>query len=57
MKTIIGIALIFFGIVALAQYPNLGRSIPETFGVFIGFGIVIVPGILLIRSDNKNKKE
>ena len=58
MKTIIGIALIFLGIIALAQYPNLGRSIPETFGAFIGTGLfTFLPGILLIRSDNKNKKE
>jgi hypothetical protein len=25
-------------------------------GILLGFGIIILPGILLIRSDNKNNK-
>lgn len=57
MKTIIGFGLIILGLVSLANYPNLGRDGAETFGAFIGCGLfTFVPGILLIRSANKNKK-
>ena len=57
MKTIIGFGLIILGLVTLANYPNLGRSIAETFGALLGCGLfTFLPGILLIRSDNKNKK-
>ena len=56
MKTLFGIGLIILGIVSLGRYPNLGDSIPETIGALIGMGLfTILPGILLIRSDNKNK--
>jgi hypothetical protein len=56
MKTVIGIGLIILGIVSLFRYPYSGGiSIPELLGVLIGFGIIILPGILLIRSGNKNK--
>jgi len=56
MKTVFGIGLIILGFIVLASYPNLGESIPETIGAIIGIGIVtFLPGILLIRSDNKNK--
>lgn len=57
MKSIIGIILILVGIVSLFRYPNFGQSIPESFGALIGLAIIIVPGILLIRSDNKNSNE
>lgn len=58
MKTIIGFGLIILGVVSLFRYPYSGyTSLPELIGLLIGFGIIIVPGILLIRSDNKNKKE
>lgn len=58
MKTIIGIGLIILGLVTLFSYPNFGSNGAETFGAFIGIGLItFLPGILLIRSDNKNKKE
>lgn len=57
MKTIIGIGLIILGLISLFRYPNLGADAAETFGALIGFAIIIVPGILLVRSDNKEKKQ
>jgi hypothetical protein len=56
MKTVLGIGFIILGIVTLFRYPY-GEVVgfPELMGVLIGFGIIILPGILLIRSDNKNK--
>ena len=57
MKTLFGIGLIILGLVSLFRYPNLGRDAAETFGALIGFVIIIVPGILLVRSDNKEKKQ
>ena len=55
MKTVFGIGFIILGIVTLIRYPY-GEVVgfPELMGVLIGFGIIILPGILLIRSDNKN---
>jgi hypothetical protein len=53
MKTIIGSILILLGVVSLFRYPNFGRSMPESIGVLIGLAIIVVPGILLIRSDSK----
>ena len=53
MKSIIGFGLILLSLVSLFKYPNFGRSLPESIGVLIGFSIFVVPGILLIRSDNK----
>lgn len=57
MKTVFGFLLIVLGIVSLFRYPNFGRSIPESIGVLIGLAIIVVPGILLIRSDMKNSDE
>lgn len=54
MKTIIGLILILLGVVSLLRYPNFGVSLPESIGVLIGLSIIVVPGILLIRSDMKN---
>jgi hypothetical protein len=54
MKTVFGFLLILLGVVSLFRYPNFGRSIPESIGVLIGLAIIVVPGILLIRSDMKN---
>ena len=54
MKTIIGLILILLGVVSLLRYPNFGVSLPESIGVLIGLSIIVVPGILLIRSDIKN---
>ena len=56
MKTLFGIGFIILGIVTLFRHPY-GEVVgfPELMGVLIGFGIIILPGILLIRSDNKNK--
>lgn len=57
MKTIIGFGFIILGLVSLCRYPYSGyTSLPEMIGILIGFGIIILPGILLIRSDNKEKK-
>ena len=55
MKTLFGIGFIILGIVTLFRYPY-GEVVgfPELMGVLIGFGIIILPGILLIRNDNKN---
>lgn len=56
MKTLFGIGFIILGIVTLFRYPNLGVSIPETIGALIGVGLfTFLPGILLIRSDKKDK--
>ena len=58
MKTIIGFGLIILGIVSIVRYPNFGVSFPETLGALLGIGIIaFLPGILLIKSDNKNKTE
>ncbi len=58
MKTIIGIGLIILGLVSLFRYPNLGRDGAETFGALLGVGLVtFLPGILLVKSDNKEKKQ
>ena len=56
MKTLFGIGFIILGIVTLFRYPY-GEVVgfPELLGVLLGFGIIILPRILLIRSDNKNK--
>ncbi len=53
MKTVFGYLLILLGVISLFRYPNFGRSIPESVGVLIGLSIIVVPGILLVRSDNK----
>lgn len=58
MKTVFGFGLIILGLVSIVRYPNLGVSFPETVGALIGVGIItFLPGILLIRSDNKDKTE
>lgn len=54
MKSAFGFFLIIIGIVSLFRYPNFGRSIPESIGVLIGLSIIVIPGILLIKSDMKN---
>ena len=54
MKTVFGFLLIILGVVSLFRYPNFGRSLLESIGVLIGLAIIVVPGILLIRSDMKN---
>lgn len=58
MKTLFGIGLIIFGIITFFRYlstfgtPNFYEAI----GAIIGIGLVsFLPGILLIKSDNKNK--
>jgi hypothetical protein len=57
MKTVFGFLLILLGIVSLFRYPNFGVSIAESIGVLIGLAIIVVPGILLIRSDNKKSEK
>jgi hypothetical protein len=56
MKTFVGIFIIIIALTSLFRYPNLGRSLPETIGVLIGFSIFLIPAILLIKSDMKNDK-
>ena len=57
MKILFGIGLIILGIVTLYNYPYNGyTSLSELIGLLIGVGIfTFLPGVLLIRSDNKNK--
>jgi hypothetical protein len=56
MKAIIGFGLVILGVVSLFRYPYSGTTgLPELMGVLIGFGIIILPGILLIKSANRNK--
>ena len=57
MKTILGAILILVGIVSLFRYPNFGVSLPESIGVLMGLAIIVVPGILLIRSDMKDSEK
>ena len=58
MKTLFGIGFIFLGILSFFRYlSNSGiHSFPELIGALVGVGLfTFLPGILLIRSDNKNK--
>lgn len=56
MKTIFGGILIFVGIVSIFRYPNLGVDMAETLGALMAIGILaFLPGVLLIRSGNKDK--
>lgn len=56
MKTLFGIGFIILGIVTLFLYPYSSTiGLPELLGVLVGFCIISLPGILLIRSANKNK--
>jgi hypothetical protein len=57
MKTLLGMGFILLGIVSLFRYPYNGyTSLPELIGLLIGVSLfTFLPGILLIRSDNKNK--
>jgi hypothetical protein len=58
MKAILGIILILVSIVSIFRYDNLGVSVPETIGAFIGFSLFLVPGILLVRSAmNEDEKK
>ena len=58
MKTLFGIGFIILGIVSFFRYlSTFGmHSFPELIGAIIGVGLfTFLPGILLIRSANKNK--
>ena len=58
MKTLFGIGFIILGIVTFFRYlSTFGmHSFPELVGALIGVGLfTFLPGILLIRSANKNK--
>jgi hypothetical protein len=57
MKTFIGYGLILLGIVSFFQVENFGRNIPESIGYLIGLAIIIVPGILLVRSGQKKTED
>jgi hypothetical protein len=60
MKTLFGIGLIIFGIITFFRYlttygtPNFYELIGATIGIGL---ITFLPGILLIRSDNKDKSK
>ena len=58
MKTLFGIGFIILGIVSFFRYLSIYgmHSFPELVGALIGLGLFsFLPGILLIRSANKNK--
>lgn len=58
MKTFFGIALIILGIITFFRFlSNFGiHSFPELIGALLGTGLfTLLPGILLLRSANKNK--
>ena len=58
MKTLFGIGFIILGIVTFFRYlSTFGmHSFPELVGALLGLGLFpFLPGILLIRSANKNK--
>jgi hypothetical protein len=58
MKTLFGIGFIILGIVSFFRYVSTFgiHNFPELIGALIGVGLfTFLPGILLIRSDNKNK--
>lgn len=58
MKTLFGIGFIILGIVSFFRYLSIYdiNSFPELVGALIGLGLFpFLPGILLIRSANKNK--
>jgi multisubunit Na+/H+ antiporter MnhG subunit len=57
MKTFIGYALIILGIVTFFRLPDFGRNIPESVGYLIGLAIIIVPGILLVKSGQKKTED
>lgn len=57
MKTFIGYALIILGIVTFFRLPDFGRNIPESIGYLIGLAIIIVPGILLVKSGQKKTED
>jgi hypothetical protein len=60
MKLFLGIGFIILGIVSFFRYlSNFGmHSFPELVGSLLGFGLFpFLPGILLIRSANKNKSK
>lgn len=59
MKSLLGIGLIILGVVSFFRYlSNFGIfSLPEFLGVLVGVVIFILPGILLIKSDNNTKKD
>lgn len=58
MKTLFGIGFIILGIISFFRYlSTFGiHSFPELVGALLGLGLFpFLPGILLIRSANKNK--
>jgi hypothetical protein len=58
MKSVLGYGLIIVGIISFFRFlgANEGVNLPEIGGVIIGVGLLtFLPGILLIRSANKNK--
>ena len=58
MKKLFGIGFIIFGIVSFFRFFSIFgiHSFSELVGALIGLGLFpFLPGILLIRSANKNK--
>ena len=59
MKSLLGLGFFIFLFVSLFRYlSNYGfSSIYELIGALIGVSILIVPGILLLKNDNKSEDE
>lgn len=57
MKIVIGIILIFVGLISVFRYPDLGKDMAETAGALTVVLALIGGGILLIISGNKKKKK
>ena len=59
MKSLLGLGLIILGIVSFFRYLSIYgfSSIYELIGALIGVSILIVPGILLLKNDNKSEDE
>ena len=59
MKSLLGLGLIILGIVSFFRYLSnyWFSSIYELIGALIGVSILIVPGILLLKNDNKSEDE
>jgi hypothetical protein len=58
MKSVLGYGLIVVGIISFFRFlgANEAVNLPEIGGVIIGVGLLtFLPGLLLIRSANKNK--
>jgi hypothetical protein len=58
MKSFLGFGLVILGVVSFFRYFSI-YGVPDFFefiGMLIGTCIFVIPGILLIKSDNKSKQ-